>query len=510
MSQECCLGVVRIGELVIAIPAAQLQEVVSDPLPFSSLPDAPPFVRGQVLLHERHIVPVLDLQHLLFSVAPSPRPQLLVFLQSASGRLAILADEVLRVVSPGADQFVTISASGENAALFRRAFKDGTQVINLLEVTALAAYSGVRLAAFEENAAAKTVDADERTFTLFRLGEVVFAVDIVAASHAMLIPPLGPRQLPTPLLCGFFEFRGRPTPLVDLNEALGLANNDRDGKPDRMLAIEHEGRAFAVGISDLIGMEKCSMRSIQTFAACGLPEAGLYRGTVLSPRYGKVIVLNHEALLAHEGIRSLVALHDSVMASAVSVSGEQRFSYIVYRVSGNSLATRMDQLEAVQVYPNDFVPLGQDHHPLLGFFTWHKRVIALMDLGAVLGESSKNIDRQTARVLVVRQGENHLGYLVHRVESLQEAAPKPLPRFAASGQFPKHPHCELPKITELVTVKVEGGSFNASVLDLSAIRTAAANHKSPANLHVSEVANQSLGFDEAPDQSAELVSSVTV
>lgn len=480
MNPQRCLGVIRIGELAFAIPAEQLQEVVSEPLALSPLPDAAPCVLGQVILHEHTAAPVVDLLQLLRPAAPIPaRAPLLVFLHCDAGRVAIPADEVVKVVRPRAQSFSQLSGGGPRPpALFRESFIDAAQVINILDVPALAEIPGVRFATAASVSGSERESAEIINFTLFQLDELRFAINIQSAARAMVVPELAGNNLPSPLLHGFFDFKGNQTALIDLRRLLGLPIAEV-APPDRMLVFEHAGRAFAVGIAQVLGIEKHSITQIEPVSDCGLPGAELYRGTIHSAAHGKILVLDPESLFAHAGVRNLVSIHDCVAVPVAAIATADRASYIVYRAGGSALATRMAQLEAVLSYPPDLVTLRQGQDSFLGFFTWQKKVLALIDLGALLGEPLLAPDHHQARVLIVRQGGEYRGYLVNQVESLQETAPKTLPRFAATGEVPKNPLGHVPAFTQMISVRTGQGYFNASVLELIDVRPTAGKHPQP-------------------------------
>jgi len=356
--------------------------------------------------------------------------------------------------------------------LFRESFTDGVAVINILEVGALAEYSGVR---FAEPTAITGGETEAQTnathtFTLFRSDELVFAIDIEAASHAMLVPELIGTQVPSPLLHGFFDFHGQQTVLLNLRRLLELPGLPRDSAvPERMLAMEHGGSTIAVGITDVLGMEKHTAARIEPLTDCGLPCAALYRGTLHSGAHGKVLVLDHAAIFAHAGVRNLVSIHDCVAKSQAKSQAEARFTFMVYRAGGSALATRMDQLEAVLRYPTDLVALRRNQEPFLGFFSWQNKTIALLDLGALLGTPQSSPDREQARVLIVKKSNQTIGFLVDRVDSLQDAVVKNLPQFAARGTMTTHLQTHLPPFNKMISVRAEQGDFNASILDLKAI-----------------------------------------
>lgn len=472
MAQNPCLGVVRVGRMEIAIPSDVLQEVVPGPLPLSILPGSAPFLLGNALVRGTP-VPVLDLGQLLHpGEASESAGTILVVLATSQGRVAFQADELVTVVRKDAEDFCELSGAATGPeTVVKKVFVEGARVVGLMDVESLIALPGVRASTQRAAISESGVSAEDelKAWILLRVDSLVVAIDIWAAVGARVIPEIQGAGLGSELVRGFFRTEDHETPLIHLHALLDLPRPESATPQDKMMAIQHDGRSLAFGITEVLSVERHSARSIRPVADSGLPRPELYRGTFLSRKHGQVFVLDHAAVLTHSDVAPVTAMPKSD-DEADTTSDEQqgeRSNYIVYRAGNKTFASLITEVESVQPFPADMNLLRRDAEAFLGFFQWREQTVPLVDLGGFLEAPTAEAEFPSARVLIVTGQTGPVGFLVQRVESLQMSVAKELPWLEHSAS---RVNTALPPFTRMIPIRDDSGRRNACLLDLRTVR----------------------------------------
>lgn len=471
MSEKLHLGIIRVGKNQIAVPAENLQEVLTGNFARHALPDAAPFISGLINVRGNPL-PLLDLDLLLHPQQTSHTEHSYVaILRTERGQWAMLADQALKVSQVEESSFMPLSdTTDQKPLLFRKTFIDGNDITPVLDVEALQNQPGMRLRSGITEVKSSHSNTNDVRRTVFRIGPLKLAIDLMATYSAMMIHVVEDGGLQSRFLRGFCPVNGKQTALIDLLTLLGLPQAEDMIFPDRMLVIEHAGRQLAFGISEILTIENQPAEQLLSLHASGIPTEDLYLGSYHSPEYGEILVLNHVGILGRKDIVRLTEIHKIGQPQEGKQAQEQSESYMVYQAARSTLATPAAALHGILAYPADLTWLRKGDSAFLGLFTWQGRSIPLIDLSTLLGKPTGKIDVKNARILLVLAENNLRGYLVEQLISLQFTSPQPYPWSNAVRVKADADVSGVPKPSQIIHLANEQLRSNATVLDLAKIK----------------------------------------
>jgi chemotaxis signal transduction protein len=459
MSTDHCFGVIRCGTVQIAVPAANLQEVFTAAGPISPLPDAEPWVLGTLLFHGVPI-PAIDLPAVLGRTQQDDAVGVArhwVVLKSEAGRYALPAHAATHVVRVSPDAFTELSTVGGQCC-FRRIIRVDADVYPVLDVEALANRPGMRLAVCASGETTRTC-GDQVSRLVFRAAGHTFAVDLNDVAQVMTCPTLTETGLQSDLLAGFLSTRGRQIGVLNFGTLADLAKPAEP--PKFILRLRHSAAEAAFLVEKICAIESQSREPLVVDCA-GIPRAELFRGSLLSPEYGSLLVVDTAALLMAPEMQG--CLSEDVSVSATESDHKAQRQFIIYRVGGKPLASSIGDFQAIVAPGVDLQPLRARSATCaaIGTLSWQGQAVPVVDLRVLFGEAAGPVDGD-CRVLIVRSGGNYRGYLVSCVVSLHAAVPQ-------KHVWPTTERMALPPITHMVPFHHGKGVQNIALLDLPSIR----------------------------------------
>ncbi|MCU0792623.1 MAG: chemotaxis protein CheW [Opitutaceae bacterium] len=482
MNPSSSLGLVRIGDMTVAIPAELIEGVVCGPLELTPFPRAPAHVLG-AFVRRGSAIPVIDLAAVIKPAAheASKPTAYAVVLHHAAGRFAVLADATLGVVraEPGQlSELAPPAAATDSPILFTRLYTppDGGRAAVLLDFDAVLEIDGLRLAVTRPDsggAAAQSIEHDERgdaaeAHVLFKAGGVCLAL---LAKHVRSVErrtePLA-SDLEHPVLRGFYRSRGADLPVVDLPALLGLSARVGETSTPLFLIATHENLVVALIVDDIVGIEVFSPSKVRDLPEGGFARPEFYSGTCATSSGEAALVLHAETLLHAAHVVDMAELF-AVDETSVAADGSRASTapYLVYRAGGGALATRLSELDAVMALPANFTDLRGGGDAVVGMTSRFETSFQVLDLGALLGQPTAQAGPGSP-ILVARTEGGLVGYLVERIEFIQLAAARPLHH--ARGRA----HGRLTAFREQIRARAEGRDVAACVLDLAALDVASA------------------------------------
>ena len=471
MTASHTLGLVRIGAIDLAVPAALIEEVVRGPLELSVFPQAPLHVLGAFALRGAP-VPVVDLAVLIKPQRQSEpaRPvDFAIVINHAGGRFAIQVDAVLGVVNALAETITAVGACSEHGyGLFSQLYtpSSGGRVAALLDLDALLAVEGVRSAATR---VAVMHDVDTGAlgrvgpYVLFRVVGVCLALESVVVRQVERRAGVLDSTLDHPLLLGFHRLRGELMAVINLAGLLGLPASRAAAGAGHFLVIESAdgGGAIALCVDEIVTVEALREADVQPISAeGGVVHAECFAGNVVRPQHGVVMVLKSAELLRAVSIFERAdVLDENRQGRSRDKVLEAPVHHLVYRAGGFFLATPLIEIEAVASVPSDYVDMREGGRPLVGMCSRNGRPVKLIDLAMLFGSSPLAIVGGMMMV-VTNTGQGLQGYVVESVDFMQTAVPRPLP----------HPdrrsHGEVPPFRQMIRTRGEGREKAACVLNL--------------------------------------------
>lgn len=471
MSSSQCLGILRVGEIEVAVPAHQLQCVVSAAASLSPIADAPAAMAGMAVVHDQP-VPVIDLLALINNEPIKQSRKLIAVLADEKRRIGVFVDQVVKLCRPESNalQAVTTTA-GDRSALFKQFLTTADRAIGVLSLESLAAIPGIRVAEVHSSEAAHS-DDDSALRTIFEIEGKLFSVDAAATLTAMQMPPLAGSGIESPFFRGFADINGHPIAVVDLLRLLGFDSATGSGTYDLLMAVQCDAGSLAFGVGRILGMERQSRRSWQSVETAGLAASEIYEGISLSPQHGPVLGLSVERLLQHPEMRTLVRLDESALTDPTEKASEAAKSYVVYACGAALLATPIEQVEAVVTLPTDL--RGVHSGSVVGVMRWLNRAVPVTDLSPAMGYG-ETARASHARVIITKRGDEYCGFLVSGMHSLQSQVPAALPESSLLKT-----RANLPPMTHSISFNNAGSRQIATILELGDIKlTSTARHNPP-------------------------------
>ena len=372
---------------------------------------------------------------------PQPRSFIAVVC-CADSLFGLEADEIRKFVHPIESEFssvlMNVGADPNFPPLFPKQFWDNESSgpVGVLDVEALLRRPGVRFTPHTAPQVAASTVSDPEQFlhlALFKVEGRTFAVEVSYVRQALFGDKITPAENMGAVLFGHYLAADQQTPILRLLEFLGLPSLGGEVNPQRGLVIgnpasEAGSTSATVGflIENVVGAIKAPISQLHSLAQSGLPHAPLYSGVLSNREHGYVIVLDGAALLSE--IQAPASLRTSSKQQAgnpvPSVVQEDRVSFLVYRTGGGTLASPLEQIEAVVPLP-EFFPLGRPGDSFLGVMRWRGHNVNLFDMAALTGQPG-NPGHSPKNVLIVTGG-TYYGFLVTEAESVTSTVAQPSP-----------------------------------------------------------------------------------
>ncbi|SHM23312.1 chemotaxis protein CheW [Cryptosporangium aurantiacum] len=441
-------GMFTVGPTQVALPLSELREVIPCPPTFAQLPARAVGLVGAVNL--RHLViPVLDLRE-LFGLEEDGGNDVIVIVAREGYMFGLLADEIRGVSRIPADNLMEMAVGGEATPLFRETFEqpeDGTvvSVLDSAAILALPGFPAVRDAgtpsaalatlAADPDATVRIGDTRRRVVMLLRCGNIGLSIEV---NHVhSVIPKLVVR--PSPLVgdrcLGVVPLGGVSVPVVDSLQVLGLGELPKHDT-DRGLVLSMPRGLVVLAVSDVTNIESVPETDVLPLPAAGMAVNPFLQGALLVPGKGQNLVLDGEALradvqldnLANMGMPLAGAADDEPPARSGRRTDDapegRRVVPVVKKMltynAGVDVASPLVQISEILPYPDDYIPLDGVGRTIQGVFTHRQSTVPLICLTTLLGRDDE-VDRATARVLLVDAAGGYVGFIVPALNAIEES-----------------------------------------------------------------------------------------
>lgn len=455
-------GMFTIGPALVALPLSELREVIPCPAEFSQLPARAPGLVGAVNL--RHLViPVLDLRQLI-GIDDGAGNDVIVIVARDGRMFGLLADEIRGVTRIPVDALMEMAVGGSAVSLFRQSFEqpeDGS-VVSVLDAAAIFELPGVPVvketgtrnqsalaaAATSPDSAdvgfIKAGDTNRRVVMLLRCANINLSIDV---NHVnAVIPKLVIR--PSPLVgescLGVVTLGGKSVPVVDSLQILGLGVLPKDDT-ERGIVLTMSRGLVVLSVSDVTNIESVPATDVLPLPSSGMASNQFLEGALLIPGKGQNLVLNGEALRADPHLDNLANMGMPLEGSPESRAEEEarsrrraaqeeaktddapegrRVVPVVKKMltynAGVDLASELVQIKEILPYPTDYIPLDGVGLAIQGVFTHRRATVPLVCLSTLLGRHEE-VDRATARVLLVDADGGYVGFIVPALNAIEES-----------------------------------------------------------------------------------------
>ncbi|WP_035857337.1 chemotaxis protein CheW [Cryptosporangium arvum] len=454
-------GMFTIGPALVALPLSELREVIPCPSEFSQLPTRAPGLLGAVNL--RHLViPVLDLRQLI-GIEDNSGTDVIVIVAREGRMFGLLADEIRGVVRIPNDALMEMVVGGSGVPLFQQSFEqpDDGSIVTVLDSAAIFELPGVPVvkesgtrnqsalaaaATSPETTDAgfiKAGDTNRRVVMLLRCANIGLSIDV---NHVhSVIPKLVIR--PSPLVgescLGVVTLGGKSVPVVDSLQVLGfgqLPKNDTE----RGIVLTMSRGLVVLSVSDVTNIESVPATDVLPLPTAGMAQNRFVQGALLIPGKGQNLVLDGEALRSDAHLDNLANMGMPVEGSEEALAEEaararkraqdevktddapegRRVVPVVKKMltynAGVDVASPLVQIKEILPYPTDYIPLDAVGAMIQGVFTHRRATVPLICLTTLLGRYEE-VDRVTARVLLVDAAGGYVGFIVPSLNAIEES-----------------------------------------------------------------------------------------
>ena len=345
-------GAVRVGGLEVAIKSSVLQEVVCPPDCFVRQVLAPEYVIGLFNLRGC-LIPTADLRFLLRTDAPlhsdgtaADQPiGKIVILKTPLGMLGLAIDDIVDLIA-GSDANIQQlrSPRGERSLVSSLLLVPETnRIIHILDIDAVLSQPGINAVALDaQGRLSDRTNRIYRPFLFFECDEMRFCLEATALHEIVDQPVLEGDQLRLDVYKGIAWRHGRAVPVLDLFGLLALPKKDLSAP--KLLVMDVRGQRIGLLISEVLSITRRDAGDILPFAEYGLVRPEFFGGVLPGQHGGKdavvlsqdAVLLEHEAILRDDRVRSLHRLHDGLAAGESMVDDGAvvavRTSFLAFQV----------------------------------------------------------------------------------------------------------------------------------------------------------------------------------
>ena len=422
-------GLLRMGDMDVALPLSALREVVPCPPSLAGLPAAAPGLLGALELR-RLVLPVLDL-HAVLGRAVDRGPDQVVVVVAAEGQvLGLLADEVRGICQLPADALVSASTQG-GRLLFSHTFRhpETGGPYTVLDAAAILALPGVPTVTdiTRDGAAlaARGTGDHGRTLTVLRCGPYRFAVDAEHVHTTLPTPRIQNSLLASRMCRGATEFADREVPVLDPLVLLGLGELPPEDT-GAGLVLDLGPGYVVLALSELLELSHVAADDVLPTPPFAVPRPDLLAGMVDVEGIGDCLVLDGAALLADPDLNGFASVntaldgsgdrHDAMASEAAALAGGAP-AYLTFSV-GVDLATPLQDVVEILPYPATLTATAVDG--LLGLITHRRAAVPVLCLATLLGRPERPVGATTCLLLVEVDGTP----VAFAVDGLRTIAPR--------------------------------------------------------------------------------------
>lgn len=465
-------GVVRIGELEVAIAALALERVVAWPERLARHPSAAPWLLGLFELGGRPL-PLID-GHRLLGVPAVDTERRVAVIRHGGGRFGLSIDGVVDIISPGRDAIVQLQgAPGRLLGRIHLQPEKG-RLVHFLDLEALAALPGFELSAETaptQGEVATPGRERERLYLVFECDGRRLCLDAAVVQELVDRPQLIPSDFASDSCRFHVALRGQTLPVLELSELLGLAAPAASGRQHLLvLAAGAQGEyRVAFGFERLLGMWRRDPAQCAPLLGFGLAQPELLRGVFSEPDGDAAVVLDHEALGRQEAAVAYARIYRTNRNLLAEQRQQGRRQPCLSFLAGPLFAVPLEQVAEVLPLPARYLRLGQSDPRLLGLMEVRGQQITLVCLRTLAGETVAEPTPED-QVIVVAGQRQRLGFVVQRVEAIDTFTDLREDALARSWQLPDDGGVvPAQRAQSWVGIGTPGKSRQASLIDLAGL-----------------------------------------
>lgn len=417
-------GVVRIGEIVIAIRIEHLSEVFHSNEELK-LPIISDLLQGGVDLRGK-LIPVLDLSIIGRFERCDRQGRLGVVVESNSLLLAFYVDEIVGIARQPVDEVYEIADNClSGRSFFKSHFSFNNTYVTIMDVSEVFAVPGIFSVAGSENARSQKDNKGAPMLT-FSAGDALYSIPAVEVHAAVPKQTIRKTAITSGPCLGEITYHSRRIPVVCPTTILGLGRK-QDRSTSEVVVLR-----FPEDL--LLGIAVDSIRDIQAFSVANeakLPVlqngSNLIEKALILNDGVQIYSINVELLFQTESVAEFAKLSREEAVNGKTQNPKkkdvekrniikERESYLIVDLH-KRVAIPLLQVTCIQDQPRNWTPAEGREGGFLGYFSRLGRSVALIDLRKKLGVGQ--VDWRKAQVLLTEYDETFFGYLVDQVVGIE-------------------------------------------------------------------------------------------
>lgn len=428
------LGLLRLCGVDLAVPVDWVREVVPCPAGLGPCFGSHPALIGSIGVRG-DVIPVVEIAALLGFGERSGAGGTVVVLRHQGALLGLRVDSVLGLQRVARSAVRELFDSGGSIRLVDRAFVREQHLVGILDPGALFLMPGVPLVRSMAETEDPATLGRVRAFVLVTVAGVQIAIDSQLVESTAPASSLRRCRVPASGWARSVGYLGRDVRVFDNLATLGL---------DGVTPEESQGPVVLLRIAPgkFVGWHVEAVRSV---ARIGLDRLGplpaaltgracLFSGVATDADKGQNLVLDSEAVCGDAAIAAMAALcrpsADPVGAGSLVRMGGGGNAFLVFDTGARLLATALDRIREVV--------------PFAGLSSRVEDASGLCGIGDHRGApvsvytTEPGARASDAKLLIIARcgdGEAARGFLAHRLATIVNAAPCPVPGGSPGAQF---------------------------------------------------------------------------
>lgn len=433
------MGLLKLGEIELAVPSQYMREAIPCPARFSRLPTNSPAVVGAVDVRG-DIIPVLDLRPSLGIEASFEGLKRVVIVMHRERIFGIVVDAlggVLAIPTASSRPLDFVNPSG--APLIREVFSmdEGQRVVSVLCLDGIMNMANVPVTLAQasthgtSDAVQRRVNQVWQPYVMFECGHTRLAMNAEAVDTVLDIDSLGCTFTPSAGCLGVLQTEQRKLAVVDPLALLDLGRGSTYS--DRQVLVLKVG-SDAVGllvrqVTRIARLDESLSRPVPPMA---FTRPDMFEGMMPVEGLGDYLKVSATALLAMPEVTSMASIHGRAAqapaalngaslstASGVQTNSRRSETYLTFKVDVE-LAAVLKQVREILPVPQSITPIERPGDPRVGLFTHREQVVTIVDLADLCGAPPTACGAE-ARLLLVDGQRGCVAYLVSEVFTIEQA-----------------------------------------------------------------------------------------
>ncbi|WHH61355.1 chemotaxis protein CheW [Petroclostridium sp. X23] len=254
---------------------------------------------------------------------------------------------------------------------------------------------------------------------IFRIGEEEYAFEISNIKEIIRIPPM--KNVPNSpfYIAGLCSLRGELLPVIDSRRLFGIADVEND-EGSRVVVTDIEGNKvglIADKVSEVISIEE-SMLKDPPESIRGR-DGGVVKGILLLNDGKRVIMVLDAVKIVNagnyeEGFKQQI-VHESTNHDLDDKHLEEE-QVILFHIGTEEYAFGIHTVKEI-IRLADITKVPNAAHYIEGMLSIRNQLLAVINLGMLLGKNYKSIDEQS-RIIIIDDGNAAFGVIVDRVSQV--------------------------------------------------------------------------------------------